>query len=349
MSEELRITQMEVSKENLERYKEAFEKNEMPMSLPKLQWQHDHYLKRSFVSWIIDNNNRLAGLYSSFFVDFTVDGNRQIAAQSIDTLTDINYRGKGLFTKLASDVNKRLAADETPFIYGFPNSSSAPGFFKKLRWEKIGDGSVPFLVRPIKPSFFINKLLKKESTAIKPLRTPIIQHDQVKEMKDFNDEQVNLLAKKFLAGKKYAVSRDSNYLNWRFVQKPDEQYSLFGYYEAGTLKGFVVFTVKQKHGGNIGYIMELIYDPAEKKIGKVLLKFAVKMMKQSNADLVLAWNFREAPNRQAFISNFFFVMPEKLKTIQLFFGACLFDEKINRTDFLNTANWYISYCDSDTV
>ncbi|HNU88804.1 MAG TPA: GNAT family N-acetyltransferase [Ferruginibacter sp.] len=349
MSIDLKITSMEVNRENLERYKEAFEKNDMPMPLPKLQWQHDHYLKRSFISWIIDDNNCIAGLYSSFFVDFLAEGNRKAAAQSIDTLTDINYRGKGLFTKLASDVNKRLADAGTPFIYGFPNSSSAPGFFKKLGWQKIGDGSVPFLVRPIRFTFFLKKLMKAKESPAKPLQTATITHDKIRAMKDFNDGRVNALAETFLSGKKYAVCRDSNYLNWRFVEKPDEQYSLYGYYESGVLKGFVVFTVKQKHGGNIGYIMDLIYDPQEGKTGKALLKFAVKAMKQSGADLVLAWNFKESPNRPAFKSNLFFIMPEKLKTIQLFFGACLFDGSIDKAAFFNAANWYISYCDSDTV
>ncbi len=349
MSDELHITAMEVNNRNLERYKEAFEVNDMPMSLQKLQWQHDHYLRRSFISWIIDNKDRVAGLYSSFFVDFKIEDQRKIASQSIDTLTDINYRGKGLFIKLASDVYKRLAADGTPFIYGFPNSSSAPGFFKKLNWVKIGDGNVPFLIRPLKLSFVIKKLLKRESTKLSPLGNAGISHKNIRQMQDFNDEQVNVLSAKFLMNKKYAICRDSNYLNWRFLQKPGESYSIFGYYEAGILKGFIIYTVKQKHGGNIGYIMELIYDPAENRIGECLLRQAVKAIRRSNADLILAWNFKNAFNRKAFKNNFFFAMPEKIRPIQLFFGACLFDEKISKTDFFDPGNWYISYCDSDTV
>jgi hypothetical protein len=350
MSAELHITPMEVNSANLKNYKEAFEKNEMPMSLPKLEWQHDHYLKSSFISWIIDGSNNVAGLYSSFFVDFSVDGQRRISAQSIDTLTDINYRGKGLFTKLASDVNKRLAEADIPFIYGFPNSSSAPGFFKKLGWEKIGDGTVPFLVRPLRLSFVLRKLLKRESSNTgAPLVNIKPGHKNIRLMADFNDEQVNILSNMFLKQKKYAICRDSNYLNWRFVNKPGEAYTILGYYEANKLIGFVVFTVKQKHGGTIGYIMELIYDPSDVKVGKKLLRYAVKTIRRSNADLILAWNFKDAPNNKAFKSNFFFAMPEKLKTIQLFLGASLFDQRINKADFFKSDNWYISYCDSDTV
>ncbi len=340
---------MEVTTSSLEQYKDAFEKNEMPMLLSKLQWQHNHYLKRSFISWIIDGDNRVAGLYSSFFVDFTVDGKRRIAAQSIDTLTDINYRGKGLFTKLATDVNKRLAADHTPFIYGFPNSSSAPGFFKKLGWEKIGDGTVPFLIRPLRPGYFIRQVLKRKSNSARPLRQAEVRHDKIRAMQGFNDPGVNVLVSRFLEKIKYAICRDSDYLNWRFIEKPEEKYHIYGYYESGKLKGFVVFAVKQKHGGNIGYLMELIYDPAEAAIGKKLLRFATRTMRRTGADLVLAWNFKTSPSRPVLSSNFYFEMPERLKTIQLFFGACLFDAGIDRVDFFDSSNWYISYCDSDTV
>jgi len=349
MSSELTITPMEVTNSNLERYKEAFEKNDMPMLLSKLQWQHDHYLKRSFISWIIDPNDRIAGLYSSFFVDFRVEDSRRIAAQSIDTLTDVNYRGKGLFTKLASDVNKRLAADNTPFIYGFPNSSSAPGFFKKLGWEKIGDGTVPFLLRPLRLRYFIRQVMKRSSHKVLPLRQFTMRHDRIRPMQGFHDPSVDVLVSKFLDKTKYAICRDSNYLNWRFMQKPEEQYLVYGYYEAEKLKGFVVFVVKQKHGGNIGYLMELIYDPAEPAIGKALLRFATRAMRKTGADLVLAWNFKTSVSRPVFSGNFYFEMPEKLKTIQLFFGACLFDSGIERNSFFDSSNWYISYCDSDTV
>jgi hypothetical protein len=349
MSDELLITPTEIDTPNLEKYKQAFEANDMPMALPKLQWQHNHYLKKSFISWIIDSSSRVAGLYSSFFVDFLVEQKKRIAAQSIDTLTDINYRGKGLFTKLASDVNKRLAADNTPFIYGFPNSSSAPGFFKKLGWKKIGDGTVPFIVRPVRLGFVIQKLLKKESTALRPVTDVAITNKNIKPITSFNAD-VNAIADVFLKTKKYAICRDSNYLNWRFIQKPGEDYKIYGYYDSNNvLKGFVVYTVKQKHGGNIGYIMELMYDTADAAVGKQLLKQAVKAIKKSGADLILAWSFKDAPGTAAYKSNYFFTMPEKLKTIQLFFGACLFDTTIEEASFFNASNWYISYCDSDTV
>lgn len=349
MSEVLNITPVTVSANTLEQYKQAFEKNDMPMALPKLQWQHDHYLKKSFISWIVDAGNCVAGLYASFFVDFKVEKNRRIAAQSIDTLTDINYRGKGLFTKLAADVNKRLAQADTPFIYGFPNSSSAPGFFKKLGWKKIGDGTVPFIVRPVRLSFVIKKLLKKESDFLKPVTDAEITHKNIKSIQHF-DTAVNDIAAGFLKSKKYAICRDSNYLNWRFTQKPGETYKIYGFYDnSNLLKGFVVYTVKQKHGGNIGYIMELMYDKADERVGKKLLKYAVRAMKKSGADLILAWSFKDAPGSGVYKSNYFFTMPEKLKTIQLFFGACLFDTKIDKTSFFNASNWYISYCDSDTV
>jgi Acetyltransferase (GNAT) domain len=350
MTNEEVILPMTINIENLELYKNAFEVNGMPMSLEKLTWQHDNYLKPSYISWIIDveNDNRIKGLYSSFFIEFLIKGQKKVAAQSIDTLTDINYRGQGLFPKLASDVNKRLAENNTAFIYGFPNSNSAPGFFKKLNWQKIGNGLVPFLIKPLSLSFVFKKFLKINK--ISPIDyPPFIQHKNIRELNNFNNPQVNVLANNFLSQKKYFINRTSAYLNWRFIDKPLENYKSLGFFEQDVLKGFIVFTIKQKHGGNIGYIMELIYNPLTPTVGKSLLKYATTYLKKSNADVILAWNFKGSPNYNIFKKSLFLRIPEKLQSIKLFFGACLFDKNNITQDFYNSDNWYISYCDSDTV
>jgi len=95
--------------------------------------------------------------------------------------------------------------------------------------------------------------------------------------------------------------------------------------------------------------MDLIYDPSMPVAGTKLLQYAIKYLKSSKADLVLAWNLKQSPNHKLFRKSLFFKIPEKLQSIKLFFGACLFDVEINKKDFFNANNWYISYCDSDTV
>lgn len=54
---------------------------------------------------------------------------------SMTTMVAPDYRKHGLFVKLATDNYSRLKDLSADFVFGFPNSQSAPGFRKRLGWE----------------------------------------------------------------------------------------------------------------------------------------------------------------------------------------------------------------------
>jgi hypothetical protein len=75
-----------------------------------------------------------AAFYGVFpcFVEFK--SKKLLAAQSGDTMTHANHRGKGLFTILAKKTYELAKENHVEFIFGFPNQNSYPGFIKKLDW-----------------------------------------------------------------------------------------------------------------------------------------------------------------------------------------------------------------------
>jgi GNAT superfamily N-acetyltransferase len=76
-----------------------------------------------------------AAYYGVFPMRLLVEGKQVLAAQSGDTMTHPDHRGKGLFIELAKRTYA-LAKDEgIAFVFGFPNANSYPGFVKKLAWK----------------------------------------------------------------------------------------------------------------------------------------------------------------------------------------------------------------------
>lgn len=63
------------------------------------------------------------------------DGQPVLAAQSADTMTHPDHRGKGLFIKLAELTYKLCYEEEILILFGFPNQNSLPGFVNKLNWQ----------------------------------------------------------------------------------------------------------------------------------------------------------------------------------------------------------------------
>jgi hypothetical protein len=82
------------------------------------------------------DKKKVVGHYAMIPMPFLQDGTRYVGYLSMTTMVHPSYRKFGLFLELASLAYSQ-AIPET-FVYGFPNSNSAPGFKKRLDW-KISD------------------------------------------------------------------------------------------------------------------------------------------------------------------------------------------------------------------
>jgi GNAT superfamily N-acetyltransferase len=76
-----------------------------------------------------------AAYYGVFPLRVMLDDREILAAQSGDTMTHPNHRGKGLFIALARKTYELAEQEGVKFVFGFPNSNSYPGFVNKLGWQ----------------------------------------------------------------------------------------------------------------------------------------------------------------------------------------------------------------------
>lgn len=332
-------------------FQKCFKSNGKHKNKENIIWQ---FLENPENNSIVDichdeKKNRTASIYAIFCVKFKIGDNLFKAAQTVDTITDIKYWGQGLFVKQAIDVYSKAIKTDMSLVYGFPNGNSVKSFTKKLEWEIMDP--VPFLIKPLKTKYFTKKLsflrfLPNINIPINPSYNK--NNYKLKEVHDFH-LGINLIWKKFSKNIQVSINRNKEYLHWRYVLKPNESYKIIDCYDTGNeYLGSCVYTVKSKHNGRVGYIMELIYDLEKPKSGKLLLKFAIEKIKKSEADCILVWCFEHSPNFKIFKNQLFFKLPEKLRPIELHFGVKSLNNDIssivNKRD-----NWYISYSDSDTV
>lgn len=146
-------------------YKTAFNENE---SLGFLQKKYDTaYTGVKHVGYIAysKQDNSPAAYYGVFPVKLIFEKKSLLAAQSGDTMTHPDHRGKGLFVTLAKMTYELAQQLGVEFVFGFPNDNSYPGFVKKLNWDhysnvnhyKIKASAIP-----------LDKLVKKFSF-LKPI------------------------------------------------------------------------------------------------------------------------------------------------------------------------------------
>src|SRR5436190_1435872 len=83
----------------LESYRLCFEKDGSKKDLLNLQWLHQRNLVNAHTIYYAMHGATVAAIYTAMPVIFNVNGFKKKALQSIDTLTDLEHRGKGLFPK----------------------------------------------------------------------------------------------------------------------------------------------------------------------------------------------------------------------------------------------------------
>ncbi len=344
------------SDEELEKYRQCFAENGSEKSIELLRWFHQQNLPcRQAIYYAIDKKTaEIAGIYTYLPVLIKCMDKVVSALQSFDTLTDHRHRSKGLFIKLASQLEKEERTKDNVLVYGFPNENSVHGFVKKLHFTYFGE--VPFLIKPIRVSYVINKILKKKSHVSSEEVNCTIQSAEevnlknncsVKRIARF-DQSYEELWKRVSPGINIGINRDAAYMNWRYVNKPGENYSRYGFYENGILKGIVVFTLKNKHDGRIGYLMEVLFDPESKTAGKKLLQFCSKVLRKNKADLILAWCYPHSFNYNCHRKAGFYKFPEKIRPQKLGVITKTLNSD-HQSEISDVKNWYFSYSDSDTV
>lgn len=345
---------------DVRRLADCFARNDLPKDLEALDWQ---YLRNPaggpIAAFAVDTDPGTAGtvgaIYAVFPVRFTVGGREVLGAQSLDTLTDAAYRGRGLFVSQAREVYGRCRADGVALVYGFPNGNSAPGFFSKLGWRSLDP--VPFLIKPLRSRYFLARVPKLGRALARlpdvELRNPFTGRPgagglAVEPIRRF-DAATDAVWRDYVASCGIAVVRDSTYLNWRFFDRPGEGYEVFGCRDAsGRLRAFAALAIRVKHGGRIAYLMELLHDDGGEQAAAACLGHAVDRARAERCDALLAWNLEHSRNNPLLRAIGFVNMPERIRPIELHFGALPL-VGASGDSILDRKSWYLSYCDSDTV
>lgn len=344
------------SDEELQKYKECFEQNESEKNVEVLKWFHQDNLRgeQSIIYALDPKSKNIASIYTYLPTIVACMGSNVPALQSFDTLTDHRHRGKGLFIQLATKLAEKETTKGNQLVFGFPNENSVKGFVKKLGFTYFGE--VPFLIKPLRISYFVNKFIKKSKVGEEDDSNCEIKaneeislndHASLKKLQNFG-EDYEILWKKVKENIPIGVDRNAGYMNWRFVNKPHANYLRYGYYEGTELKGIIIFTLKNKHAGKIGYLMELLFEPENKKAGKELLRFSSRIFKKNKTDVILAWCYTHSFNYSTFKNAGFYNFPEKIRPQKLGVIVKVLKSTFEK-DILKIKNWYFSYSDSDTV
>ena len=100
-------------------------------------WKHFDNPFGESPSWAAFDGDRMVAFRTMMRWEF-VRGSEQLRmVRAVDTATDPEYQGRGLFRRLTMRAVQELAAEGVDAVFNTPNDQSRPGYLK-MEWEVIG-------------------------------------------------------------------------------------------------------------------------------------------------------------------------------------------------------------------
>ncbi|MXP13327.1 GNAT family N-acetyltransferase [Altererythrobacter confluentis] len=296
---------------------------------------------------IAREGDNIIGMIALISTRFSFGGRTYTGIQAVDTIVAPEARGKALFVRMGKAIYEHADELNADLLWGFPNAQAARGWFGRLGWTRFG--MVPFVVRPLRTGYVLRRVAPILAKIDLPLaKSKPKNEDSIREVIRFGGDSLEM-CERFNAETACALDYSPEFLNWRFIDCPQTNYRSVGEYGPdGKMRAMVSGIILEKHNARIFYLMEAMssraHAPQLRKLVKHELSFAVG----KGAEIALAWNSRTSPNGKALKHNGFLPLPERLRPVEIHFGAKPLRENVPE-ELLNGDNWNLSYATSDTV
>lgn len=308
---------------------------------------------------VADAGDRLAGQYALLPVRMQHEGAPVLGLVSLHTATDPAFERQGVFTALASALYAKTR-DEAPIVYGFPNTSSAPGFFRKLGWVAVEP--YPLLLRPLAGAARAAATYDSRLAPLSPaaavggrlleladrtLARAYTRGDaRIVELDDFGP-WVDALWQRLSPALGTAIVRDAAFLRWRFSEAPF-RYRKLAFERHGKIVGFIVSGLVPWRTSSLAYLMELMVDPEEPGAAHALVARALADAARDRAAAFYALATPRHPHWRALLASGLVRAPRALSKKHAF-GVRANGPACVPNALFHVRDWYVSGADLDYV
>lgn len=326
-------------------------------SINHWNWEYKNNPNNKLEILLATDKNKIVGHYAVIPMKMKIEANDYLTTLSLDTMMHKDYRGQGMFSVLAKTLYKELEKSGIPITYGFPNVNSIKGC-KKLEWFEIAD--LPLLVKPInfKNLFYAyikNRFLSNTLGAflnffslLTPTTRKKYENIIIKNIENF-DKEFDKLWNSVKDEIMISVIRDSKYLNWRYIQKPEGDYTLFSIYEKNELKGYIVLKIEKKFNLKIGFIIDILTCSSNQLYPNQLITEGILFFKKENVDIIGCLMFSHHKYYKALKKKGFIKISKKYFPQEIYFGAKLHSNLVKKGIVKKKENWFLTWGDTDVI
>jgi len=222
---------------------------------------------------VAEESNQICGYYHALLLKLRRFGEPVTAAMVQDVGTLRSHRGRGVFREMGSHAVELLRERGVSLIYTFPNSRSLPSFVLNHRYQRVS--RVPVYATPLDLAPWLSRRIPGGGVfgalgnglvrlaGFGHVKRPDLG-DGAKLMRLARfDESVEVLTEAWTDDQRLGLERSASYLNWRFFDKPNQAYEVWGLSGGGKLRAYVVTCATTLSGADCVLIADYGCRPGE--------------------------------------------------------------------------------------
>ena len=319
-----------------------------------INWQYnENPLGKAFITVArATKNNELVGQYIVIPQEYLINNKIEKGTLSLNTLTREDFRGRGLFTKMALQTYDECANKNHNFTVGFPNQQSYPGFIKKLGFKYLGN--IQLLIKPLNPiKIFLNKIKKQEKHGgeiqlnFKKYSSSNINID----LFSINNDKEKYLSfwQEYSTQNIIQLNKSIEYLKWRYIDIPTRNYSIVKLEKNNKIIGLVIIRVENTLGNKTALLMDvmLINNAKFYNDNNVFLEYLTKTLRQNKIELIACLISENSYENNILKKNKFIKVPQKILPQPIPYILRIHKEFEGSANINKLDNWHLCFGDYD--
>ncbi len=228
--------------------------------------------------WLAVADDRPVFQYAGIAQRYSIDGHAQIGMVSVDTMTDPQFRRRGLLTRVATRAYAAWGEGGARFVIGLPN-------------EQWGSRTAALGWVPLFPLQWFRRPLRPEAVAARRFKLPWLRHarfagacwhrfhqrhvprDAALETFDVEraDGAFDELWSRLRGHYAFSATRDAAWINWRFLDSPLVRYRVIAARTGGRVAGYLAYRIIESDSHVVSLLAELVTGPDDQQARERLL------------------------------------------------------------------------------
>jgi hypothetical protein len=276
------------------------------------------------IIYVCENKDEIIAHFAAIPMKYW-SGNQEVtASHSIAMMVKPEWQKRGLVKFVTDKVIKELEEKQIPFTYGYPNEAAHLLHKTFMAYEDIT----------------MQKLYQVDLNSERPkMDLSLPEGVKFSEIDKF-DAFVDALWNNTKNDYNTLVVRTADFLNWRYIARPDIKYHAFGLFKGSELLGYCILKLYQDGDIQRGHFVDIFTTHADISTFQMLVAHGLGFFEKQNCTECNLWLQGHAGFQDALKQSGFDVVSSRPL-------ICRFNhEKEKYEKVLNDQNWYFTMGDT---